>query len=91
MQVLAYVELNRLSSNRHLNKEIGISYKKKVHTIKKKNKLHLYKPNLAQKLVPGDSHRRLTFNAWFMVQLREEPDFYDLSVGLTNQNLSTMV
>lgn len=41
----------------------------------KKNKLHPYKPDLVQKLVPDDSNRRLIFIAWFMVQLHDEPDF----------------
>lgn len=37
--------------------------------------MHPYRPDLVQKLVPGDYNRRLTFIAWFMMQLHDEPDF----------------
>eukprot|EP00102_Acyrthosiphon_pisum_P026050 XP_016663260.1 PREDICTED: uncharacterized protein LOC107884837 [Acyrthosiphon pisum] len=32
-----------------------------------------YRPNLVHNLVPGDAQRRLTFIAWFMTQLQDQP------------------
>lgn len=74
LQVLAYIQINPHSSVRNLAREVGVSVGK-AHSILKKHKFHAYRPNIIQHLIPDDSGRRLTFIAWLMVKIQEEPLF----------------
>lgn len=69
LQVLAYIQINPRSSVRNL-----APWGKHIK-FKKKHKFHVYRPNIIQHLIPGDSDKRLTFIAWLMVQIQEEPLF----------------
>lgn len=71
-KVLAYVGLNPKVSVRHVAMEVGISHTA-VQKILKKNKMHPYRPDFVQNLRPDDADRRLTFVAWLMSELDDNP------------------
>lgn len=76
LHILAYIRLHPRSSISHVAQEVGTSVAT-VHRTLKRHKLYPYKPNLVQHLRPADPDRRLTFIAWLVEQLEDEPDLLD--------------
>jgi hypothetical protein len=72
--ILAYFEVNPVTSTSHVAAEAGIS-KRSVLRVLHEHHLFPYKIRLVQELMPEDADRRLQFCEWAITNLDRNPDF----------------
>lgn len=73
--ILAYVHLDPHTSDRIIEREIGIP-RETVRRILKKNKIHAYHITLVHALTPRDMQQRMVFCNWALERMQEDPNFF---------------